>query len=219
MKKNNDKESELKLKIGSFLKRIRNEYGITTTELSNLTGYSQSHISGMENGKKTFPSEKFIEGYLRGIVDSEKDLNNYLQLIENIKTGGTEEEYKEETSLFDAFEIKNSPFDMIEILNDGKTKAHRTMHVPINDISFVLNDFLNPKYFRKLPIDNHDRQYIEETIKLYLIQKYTLKVTDLEKYIEENPLTNPNDLIDTISKYKMIISDLEKSNPLKYKRM
>ena len=218
MKEVSKKDDELKVKIGAFLKFIRTQHGMSATELSNLTGYSQSHISGMENGKKTFPSKKFIEGYLRGIVNSEKDLNKYLLQIENIKNGENLEVEIEETSLFDAFEIKNSPFEMVELLNDGETKAHRTMHVPINDISFVLNDFLNPKYFRNLLLDNEDRQYIEEIIKIYLIQKYSLKISELEKIIEENHISENNKLHNKISKYKEMITNIKKSNPLKYKK-
>lgn len=44
-----------------FLKDVRTKKGITTIELSNMTGISQSHITNIENGNKMPTVPKFCK--------------------------------------------------------------------------------------------------------------------------------------------------------------
>ncbi|WP_142671750.1 helix-turn-helix domain-containing protein, partial [Staphylococcus arlettae] len=53
-------EKELSSKIGEELKKARKKYKVSAQKIGDVLGYSQSHISGIENGTKIIPNKRFI---------------------------------------------------------------------------------------------------------------------------------------------------------------
>ena len=68
--------------VGSYLKSIRKNKNITAKSLGESLKYSQSHISGIENGSKKIPPF-FIPAYLNFISDTDEEYNYYAEQMTN----------------------------------------------------------------------------------------------------------------------------------------
>lgn len=53
-------EKELSSKIGEKLKEIRKKYKVSAKKIGEVLGYSQSHISGIENGTKNIQIKNLL---------------------------------------------------------------------------------------------------------------------------------------------------------------
>ena len=77
--------------VGNYLKNIRKNKNITAKALGENLKYSQSHISGIENGSKKIPPF-FIPAYLNFISDTNEEYNYYAEQITKITEGNFEVE-------------------------------------------------------------------------------------------------------------------------------
>ncbi|MGC9604242.1 helix-turn-helix domain-containing protein [Staphylococcus warneri] len=121
---------ETSAKIGNLLKKARKKRNISANKLVKKIKYSQSHISGIENGSKLIPSKSFITKYLRAITnDNFSEVNYYINEINEIANGEIElaTYIDESTSLMDAF-VNNFESDtsklntFVEELQNGDNK-------------------------------------------------------------------------------------------------
>ncbi len=67
-------------KIGAFLKRLRNEKGITQEQLAEMIGVKPAHISNIESGKKPFSFNVFVRLYTALKVNPDSLLLRYGEL-------------------------------------------------------------------------------------------------------------------------------------------
>lgn len=56
--------------LAEYLKKLRKSKNITAEELGNMIGYSQSHISGVENGFKNLNSNLLIK-YIKAVSNDD----------------------------------------------------------------------------------------------------------------------------------------------------
>ncbi|UBH09493.1 helix-turn-helix domain-containing protein [Macrococcus armenti] len=175
-------ESELKKVVGDYLKRIRKNKGITAKELGDRIEYSQSHISGIENAKKTVPTNLFIKEYLLGLSESHSEFEKYCKDISKITNNfyNIDLEDKKVDKLFEELIKRNFTFEFTWREKNGE-QFTEWFPFHINDMHFHLTDKLNYKYFDKIPLDNNDRNYINQTIIMYLKNKFNIKVIELQK--------------------------------------
>lgn len=91
---------------GSWLKSLREEVGLTLAELGELTGYSTSHISQTETGKKKkMPSPEYLEKISRPLnieYSHLLQLAGYVDLAQGVRTREArqifaDEDFKEHT--------------------------------------------------------------------------------------------------------------------------
>lgn len=65
-----------------YLKELRKEKNVTAKELGKMTGYSQSHISGIENGLKKI-NNRFLNKYIKAISKNTTEYDAFKKDIEN----------------------------------------------------------------------------------------------------------------------------------------
>ncbi|MCJ0956419.1 helix-turn-helix domain-containing protein [Mammaliicoccus sciuri] len=218
-------EKSLKKELGNCLKDIRKDKKISAKSLGDSIGYSQSHISGIENGIKTMPTESFIRNYLLGITKNTEELKDYYRRIADITNNkinldgvtylkNGEASPDEILNLTDDLMsgIKN-PFSIVE--NNKTGRELKSFNFPINDIFHHLSDIENPKYFRKIVIDDDDRIYINDLINNYFIQKINVQINEIKRLLDREIIDKEkannylNELVD-------LKKQLKNPNSLKY---
>lgn len=186
---------ETSKKIGSLLKEARKEKKISANKLVGKIKYSQSHISGIENGSKLIPSKTFISKYLRAITnDNFSEVNYYINQINELANGEIElaTYIDDSTSLMDAF-VNNFESDssklntFIEEFQNGDNKKDY-YNFPINDLKFHLIDMNNQKYFNKVLLSVDDREHIKEYIENYIELKYKIYLNQINDLYSQNKL-------------------------------
>lgn len=186
---------ETSKKIGNLLKEARKERNISANKLVGKIKYSQSHISGIENGSKLIPSKSFISKYLRAITnDNFSEVNYYINQINELANGEIElaTYIDESTSLLDAF-VNNFESDssqlntFVEELQNGDNKKDY-YNFPINDLKFHLIDINNQKYFNKVLLSADDREHIKEYIENYIELKYKIYLNQINDLYSKNKL-------------------------------
>ncbi|RIP10256.1 hypothetical protein BUZ14_18140, partial [Staphylococcus gallinarum] len=151
-------------------------YKVSAKKIVEVLGYSQSHISGIENGTKLIPNKKFITNYLKYITNSNfSELNFYINNINEIANGEIQiATYLDSTtSLLNAF-VNDDEDDSSQINSlkyekrNGETEKEH-FDFAINDIKFHLTDADNPKYFNKIKLSTNDRAHINKYIEDYIL--------------------------------------------------
>lgn len=162
--------------VGNYLKRIRKNKNITAKSLGANLQYSQSHISGIENGSKKIPPF-FIPAYLNYVSDSNEEYNYYADQIAKITEGNFEVEKRQIRK--DIKEILNSiskPARMKEFYNNdyNNEKTVTIFSENINDLNFHLEDNLNSKFYKTIELSDYDRKNISKILDIYFINKEEL---------------------------------------------
>jgi len=179
-------EKELSSKIGEELKKARKKYKVSAQKIGDVLGYSQSHISGIENGTKIIPNKRFITNYLKFITNSNfSEMNFYINNINEIANGEIQlaTYLDDSTSLMNAlvndYEDDTSQINSLkyEKRNGESDKEH--FDFPINDIMFHLTDSENPKYFNKIKLSISDKEHINKYIEDYIVLKYKIHLSQL----------------------------------------
>ncbi|MDW4068074.1 helix-turn-helix transcriptional regulator [Staphylococcus saprophyticus] len=181
----------LKSQIGAFLKGVRKNKGITANQLGDKIQYSQSHISGVENAKKTMPTFKFIEDYLTGISETNTEYNTYIKQLNEITDGAIN---------LDTIEIDDYSDENLSGLahnlswKDGQGVEHKEyFDKPINDLDFHLKDINNSKLFGFNVLEMQDRTLIHNFIYDYLNEKHRVQLVLIEEFIEQLDGIDEND--------------------------
>lgn len=162
--------------VGNYLKSIRKNKNITAKSLGANLQYSQSHISGIENGSKKIPPF-FIPAYLNYVSDSNEEYNYYADQIAKITEGNFEVEKRQIRK--DIKEILNSiskPARMKEFYNNdyNNEKTVTIFSENINDLNFHLEDNLNSKFYKTIELSDYDRKNISKILDIYFINKEEL---------------------------------------------
>lgn len=162
--------------VGNYLKSIRKNKNITAKSLGANLQYSQSHISGIENGFKKIPPF-FIPAYLNYVSDSNEEYNYYADQIAKITEGNFEVEKRQIRK--DIKEILNSiskPARMKEFYNNdyNNEKTVTIFSENINDLNFHLDDNLNSKFYKTIELSDYDRKNISKILDIYFINKEEL---------------------------------------------
>ncbi|HBH8922837.1 TPA: helix-turn-helix transcriptional regulator [Staphylococcus aureus] len=162
--------------VGNYLKSIRKNKNITAKSLGANLQYSQSHISGIENGSKKIPPF-FIPAYLNYVSDSNEEYNYYADQIAKITEGNFEVEKRQIRK--DIKEILNSiskPARMKEFYNNdyNNEKTVTIFSENINDLNFHLDDNLNSKFYKTIELSDYDRKNISKILDIYFINKEEL---------------------------------------------
>lgn len=66
--------------LGGYIRGLRNSKKITTRELGRMIGYSQSHISGIENGRRKI-KPSMLSKYIKAISSSDEEFNDIKEHI------------------------------------------------------------------------------------------------------------------------------------------
>lgn len=162
--------------VGNYLKSIRKNKNITAKSLGANLQYSQSHISGIENGSKKIPPF-FIPAYLNYVSDSNEEYNYYADQIAKITEGNFEVEKRQIRK--DIKEILNSiskTSRMKEFYNNdyNNEKTVTIFSENINDLNFHLEDNLNSKFYKTIELSDYDRKNISKILDIYFINKEEL---------------------------------------------
>lgn len=198
------KNDMLKTQIGSYLKGVRKNKGITASQLGDKIQYSQSHISGVENARKTMPTFKFIEDYLNGISETNTEYNTYVKQLNEVTDGAIN---------LDTIEIDDYSDENLSGLahnlswKDGQGIEHKEyFDKPINDLDFHLSDINNLKLFGVNILEMQDRRLIHRFIEDYLNEKNRVQLVLIEEFIKRLDSIHEND---TEKEIKEIIRDYE----------
>ena len=170
---NETEQNNIKEEIGKFLKSIRVSKNKTEKQLGDKTEYSQSHISGIENGKKTMPSKQFIESYLMYLMDNHEEYNYYVDKINSISKGEIQLNKIVEfdsKKFFNSLNVMALPYQF-NFYDHNDEKQVYIFQVPINDIHFHLSDINNLKFYKSIKVTEKDKKNIEELIDLYFKNK------------------------------------------------
>ncbi|MBE7355673.1 helix-turn-helix domain-containing protein [Staphylococcus haemolyticus] len=174
MVKSND---ELKKELGRFLKSIRKQKGKTASEISKNMQYSQGHISGIENGVKSFPSNKLIESYLMNIKDTNEEYNFYVDEISKLTKGVVK--LNKVSNVTDTMEIidrmMDTPYSREFVsFDDNNEKNFIIFDVKINDLYFHLQDINNFKFYKGIRLTDNDKSNINKILNNYFENKSTI---------------------------------------------
>ncbi|MCH4420249.1 helix-turn-helix domain-containing protein [Staphylococcus haemolyticus] len=174
MVKSND---ELKKELGRFLKSIRKQKGKTASEISKSMQYSQGHISGIENGVKSFPSNKLIESYLMNIKDTNEEYNFYVDEISKLTKGAVK--LNKVSNVTDTMEIidrmMDTPYSREFVsFDDNNEKNFIIFDVKINDLYFHLQDINNFKFYKGIRLTDNDKSNINKILNNYFENKSTI---------------------------------------------
>lgn len=172
--KSND---ELKKELGRFLKSIRKQKGKTASEISKNMQYSQGHISGIENGVKSFPSNKLIESYLMNIKDTNEEYNFYVDEISKLTKGVVK--LNKVSNVTDTMEIidrmMDAPYSREFVsFDDNNEKNFIIFDVKINDLYFHLQDINNFKFYKGIRLTDNDKSNINKILNNYFENKSTI---------------------------------------------
>lgn len=218
-------EELTKKELGNYLRKIRKDKKISAKELGDSIGYSQSHISGIENGIKTMPTKSFIRNYLLGITKNTEELNEYYSKIAEITNNKIDLEgvtylKSGEHSPEDILNItddlmsgRKNPFSIVENSKNGREL--KSFNFPINDIFHHLSDIENPKYYRKIFIDDDDRAYLNDLINQYFIQKINVQISEI-KYLLDRDFIDKEKSKEYLKELYEVKSQLDNPNSLKY---
>lgn len=177
-------EGEKSKELGEYLKRLRKRKKLTARELGELTGYSQSHISGIENGQKGRPNEEFLRKYLLSLSDSSHEYVKYVDDINELYQLEliTTEEFKDKFK--DTFKNKDEPSKYLRWGDEEKGYLKADVYdFPINDIEYMISDKFNHKYYKDNVIESEDKQLITNIMDNMMLfrQEHALRVlADLE---------------------------------------
>lgn len=129
--------------FGNYLRRIRNNRGLTLTELAKRSGISQPHLSHIENGKRRTPPPETLLNIAKAL---EIPYSSILHAAghHQLATGQlhAEKKHSEEMHLIERRLQDNSTLgDVVKILREGH-------NLSIEDLSYRTN--LPVEYLRKL---------------------------------------------------------------------
>lgn len=179
-------EKELSSKIGEKLKEVRKNYKVSAKKIGEILGYSQSHISGIENGTKNIPNKRFITNYLKFITNSNfSEMNFYINNINEIANGEIQlaTYLDSSTSLLNAtvndYEDDSSKIDSLKYEKKNGESVNEHFDFPINDFMYHLTDSENPKYFNRIRLSTDDREHINKYIEDYIVLKYKIHLAQL----------------------------------------
>ena len=162
--------------VGNYLKSIRKNKNITAKSLGANLQYSQSHISGIENGSKKIPPF-FIPAYLNYVSDSNEEYNYYADQIAKITEGNFEVEKRQiRKDIKDILNSISKPARMKEFYNNdyNNEKTVTIFSENINDLNFHLEDNLNSKFYKTIELSDYDRKNISKILDIYFINKEEL---------------------------------------------
>lgn len=176
---------EEKIKVlGNYLKRLRKRKKLTAKELGELTGYSQSHISGIENGQKGRPNEEFLRKSLMSLSDSSHEFIKYVDEINELFQHQliTTEEFKNKFK--DTFKNKDAPSKYLRWGDEEKGYMKANVYdFPINDIEYMISDKFNDKFYKNNVIERDEKKLITNMMDNMMLfrQEHALSVlSDLE---------------------------------------
>lgn len=216
--------------LGEFLRGFRNSKELTTRELGEEIGFSYSYIASVEKGRRK-PSKDFIEKYIYAVSKNNEELTNVKKKISSITDGELYKDFEKkksidnEDSMIAAFTNDNDASTMY--VTEGGFITDKTYNFPINDISYHLTDKYNAKYFKGIKLSDNDRSYINDLIKIHMIEKYENELSilnnqlaDMKNSIRELAKINHEHIFDEKfselnnkeRELKKIIMELEKTN-------
>ncbi|WP_435373634.1 helix-turn-helix transcriptional regulator [Staphylococcus nepalensis] len=188
-------EKELSSKIGEKLKEIRKSHKVSAKKIGEVLGYSQSHVSGIENGTKIIPNKKFITNYLKFVTNSNfSEMNFYINNINEIANGEIQiaTYLDNSTSLLNAFvndyEDDSSQINSLKYEKRNGETEKKHFDFAINDLIFHLTDTDNPKYFNKIKLSANDREHINKYIEDYIVLKYKNYLDQLNDLYNKNKI-------------------------------
>ncbi|HDT7089620.1 TPA: helix-turn-helix domain-containing protein [Staphylococcus aureus] len=169
-----ESNDELKKELGRFLKSIRKQKGKTASEISKQMQYSQGHISGIENGVKSFPSNKLIESYLMNIKDTNEEYNFYVDEIAKITKNKVKlNKVSNATNKMEIIDrMMDIPYSREFIsFDDNNEKSFTIFNISINDLHFHLQDINNYKFYKGIRLTDNDKNNIDKILNNYFENK------------------------------------------------
>lgn len=193
--------------LGHHLKHLRKSKKLSAEQVGKKIKKSQGYISGVENANRSFPTTDFISAYLDAIASNDHEFNKYLDELNSLPGVSLSIEKRDvqgvdPDSILDALWV-SAPNVMKHTEKNG-VQYDRYYDFPVNDISFHLTDSDNKKWFRKIELDEDDREYINDFINGYMVRKLqtqlkTIKIRyekgDVEQATYEQYRDEVNDLI------------------------
>ncbi|MEB5686668.1 helix-turn-helix domain-containing protein [Mammaliicoccus lentus] len=215
--------------LGEYLRKIRNKKQLTTRELGENIGFSYSYIASVEKGRRK-PSKDFLEKYIYAVSKNNEELTEVKSVISSITDGELYKDFEkkkiiDDDSMIAAFTNDNDVNTMY-VTEDGFI-TDKTYNFPINDIFYHLTDKYNSKYFKGIKLSDNDRSYINDLIKIHMLEKYKNELSilnnqlaDMKNSIRDLAKINHEHIFDEkISELnnkehelKKIIMELEKTN-------
>jgi len=179
-------DDKAKKALGNYLKNLRktNSEKMSASELGERISKSQGYISGVENANRSFPTVDFVTDYLDALAKNDWEFNKYISDINSLpgvdlpieKREVTD--FEEDQSMLAAFSA-TSPNIMTHFDKQG-ISYDEYYDFPINDINYHLTDTDNKKYFRKIELDDNDREYIDTFINGYMVNKLKIQIQTIK---------------------------------------
>lgn len=173
-------DENLKVIIGDFLRNKRKKQGLSASYVANESNYTAGHISGIENGYKSVPNEKFIAKYLDALKLSDLLYNQAVEELRTLTEGVISLDKKDLENIYNEYN-KN-----LLVRKDKNNKpVYDEFDFPINDLSFHLKDNYNAKRFENIILDENDKEQIYNLIKQYLLNKALITERNIKEVTEQ----------------------------------
>ena len=208
--------------LGNYLKNLRKSKKVSAAKLGKEIGKSQGYISGVENGTRSFPTNDFIKNYVDTLSNNSiefnlriDEINSLPNVTVDIDKQKVDENYSDTSSdeITDIFKV-SAPNVMEHYTSDGI--AHDEYYdFPINDLSYHLSDLNNCKYFRKIELDDNDKEYLNNFINSYLVNKMNIQINAMRKRLANGEIAQETH-DDYIEGTQNLINKLLDPNELKY---
>lgn len=152
------------MKFGDVLKETRDIHSLSVKKLADLSNVSTAYISKLENGKRNFPSEKYIFNLLMGIKSHLTSMTNKFNNVDDVKEI-VEEETKQ--TLRDFISADDSTIDIKkfdDILNRFQIFYDEQLQKRIEDNSIIKNKIFNNEialYKNTVKVETLDKPYFD----------------------------------------------------------
>lgn len=171
--------------VSQYLKEKRMEKGFSANKVAKVIGVSQGHLSGIENGRKNIPNEKFIEKYLQVISSNSKEYNAHVYLINKKSMGKYKLGHNVTTdSMISAFSDEEVA-DRHTFHNKEGDLVERGFEFPINDLNYHLSNEHNAVFYKNEKLTDNQVSDIEKLIKEYLVNSYEVRENTLRDLNKE----------------------------------
>lgn len=145
-------------KFGKTLRKLRNEKGMTASELAERIGYTQPYISMLENGRKGIPKPETLQKLAKGL-----EIDYYLLM-------------------FIAGHIDSKKYT--NIINKKLEDKNKEIDTNIKNVFEEMNDYSEAKFLKDLYFDFFNLNMNDYNLYYKGVELTELDLKNIQKFIE-----------------------------------
>lgn len=188
-------DEKAKKALGNYLKNLRKSDAnkVSAHALGEKINKSQGYISGVENGNRSFPTIEFVSDYLDALAKNDCAFNRYVDEVNSLPGVNLPIEKREVDEFDEASNLLRDVFsssapNIMEHFDKHGISYEEYYDFPVNDLNYHLTDTDNKKYFRKIELDDEDREYINNFINTYMVNKLKIQKRTVQKRYDNDEI-------------------------------